>query len=237
VNWSHYWRQKVLITWPWNPEKGEELDLNARQTYVLIVLLFNLLVLTLWSEVVVRTNSTMASIIPSASSYFSRYLGSTFITWLFFVVFKPLLTFVFVTAPVWQRNPDSCTKRVFGFILGYILQIAFVLLLVAVAYSTLLLMTQYRCSVLIRSLIIPFFAYELLKMVFVLGFIPLPIWYYFVNGYGPELYAEDYRALPAHDREPAHRARTRRSCGGDARHDYDEVGEDAPLQGEEPPPL
>jgi hypothetical protein len=52
------------------------------------------------------------------------------------------------------------TRRFFGFFLVYILQILLLLLLAAVTYSVLLLLTQYRCSVLISSLIIPFFCYE-----------------------------------------------------------------------------
>lgn len=75
----------------------------------------------------------------------------------------------------------------------YILQILFLILLAAVTYSVLLLLTQYRCSVLISSLIIPFFCYEVLKMAFVIGVIPLPVWYIFLNAYGPELHPEDYR--------------------------------------------
>jgi hypothetical protein len=34
---------------------------------------------------------------------------------------------------------------------------------------------------------------KVLKMAFVIGVIPLPAWYIFLNAYGPELHPEDYR--------------------------------------------
>lgn len=85
--------------------------------------------------------------------------------------------------------------RLLGTFLTYTIQILFLALLGAVSYSTLLLFTQYRCSVLIQSLIVPFFCYEILKMCLAFGFIPLPLYFWLLNAFGPELeeYEFDYQ--------------------------------------------
>jgi hypothetical protein len=187
VSYTRWWRSQVLLTWPWNPEEDEGLTaVGARQTFVLTTLLFNLLVLTLWSEVLLQLNSSVSRVMPVLGSYFSRYVGSTAFTYLFYIVFKPILTFLFVSGPEWQQSQSAC-KRFFGLILTYGLEIVLLLLLAAVAYSTLLLFTQYRCSVLLSGLIIPFFCYEVLKMLLVFGFIPLPLWYWLLLTFGPSV--------------------------------------------------
>src|SRR5690349_12616057 len=129
----------------------------------------------------VQANSSVSRVMPVLGVYFQRYVGSTLFQYLFFVLFKPLLTVLFVIGPEWRRSASSACRRFCGAILTHTLQIMFVILLTAVCYSTVLLLTQYRCSVLISSLIIPFFCYEALKMFLIFGFIPLPLWYHCLN--------------------------------------------------------
>jgi hypothetical protein len=38
-------------------------------------------------------------------------------------------------------------------------------------------------------------------MAFVIGVIPLPVWYIFLNAYGPELHPEDYRRYAPIDQQ------------------------------------
>ncbi len=56
VSWSAYWRQNILFTAPWNPYEGEVLDFTHRLAYMCLTLVFNLLVLTIWSHSVLTLN-------------------------------------------------------------------------------------------------------------------------------------------------------------------------------------
>src|SRR5687767_7654785 len=106
-----------------------------------------MMVIVVVGQILVSANSQVARVMPVLGSYLSRYVGSTLFQYLFFLLFKPLLTFLFVEGPEWRKPHNSACKQCFGLVLIYTLQIVFVILLAAVSYSTLLLFTQYRCSV------------------------------------------------------------------------------------------
>jgi len=87
--YSHYWRQEMLITTPWNPDKDfEDISLMNRKLYVVIVLCFNLLALTEWSAIFLSDRSGSAQY-PSLKQYVLRHFGVFLLQRAAGIIFRP----------------------------------------------------------------------------------------------------------------------------------------------------
>lgn len=183
VSFSGWWRQQVLLTWPWNPPSDEVLSLSDRKLYMIMILAFNLLVQTVWSQVVFRANARLSRRLPVFGDFATRYLGSALLQNAFWLLFKPVLTVGLAYAPQWKRSASRWTVA-----LGYVANHGFSLFLLffslGVIWAGLSLANGYRCGVLGWYVLLPFVVTELARMLFVFAVIPLPLWYIVVCCFG-----------------------------------------------------
>lgn len=182
VCYPRWWRQQNIFFWPWNPEEGEFMQKKHRVMYVVCVLVFNLLVLTAWAGFFLSVNSQVTKQIPIAREYFARYVGSTFMQFVFVLISKPLITYTLQrraansVGAVWYLD-RLLTLLIFGLVM---------VLVIAESIYIWQLFNSYRCDALIKGVLYPYLVYEVIKSVLVFGFVPLPVWYWFLNTYGTE---------------------------------------------------
>lgn len=186
VNWCLFWRQNLLWTWPWNPERDESLLLfHHRFGYLCALLTFNLLSLTVWSDLILGWNKGLAST-PFIGGFVLKYFGSAAFQILFNLMVKPITVFLLYKAPTLFLGDPRPLVRIARCILRYGTQILAFCLLLFVGGAVYNFLQSYRCRVMLEGVLQPFLIFEIVKSVNVLGVIPLPIWYWLRCVFGPD---------------------------------------------------
>lgn len=211
TDYAHWWRQRALATWPWNPIPDEDiLKFRHRLLLLVTVLVFNLLVLTRWAARFAELNKGVQeklALFPVLGQYAVVYIGTSIIQDVFTALMRPVMALTLHVAPRLKRSPSPLVRAA-GYAMYYTGVTLALIVLALVVMASLDLAQRYRCWVLETQVLLPFLLLSVFRMFFCFAVVPLPVFYYLQSAYGAmippgvdvrtgELYADPARRARA----------------------------------------
>jgi hypothetical protein len=187
TDYSHWWRQRQLLFWPWNPPMDEEIArFKHRLMLVLFVLCFNLSVLTTWAALFQTFSDSVAdqiASVPLLGQLFVLYVSASLLQAIFVGLTRPCLALALTKLPRMRRSADS-RIRTLAMVLHYAAVTIAVFFLVLVVLGLVILLSQYRCDVFIDHVLMPFIYVTVMNLCWAYAVVPLPLLYHLQNAYG-----------------------------------------------------
>lgn len=191
VDYSHWWRSENLFLWPWNPTKDEKITQQThRVLFMCMMLSFQLLVQTLFDSIikgylVVMTDTVSKGMGPLVAKYLGQYIFVNIIDWTFQPLAKKIVEWSLTCAP--NLGSEGRAKQCLGFGVELICVVVMLGFSAMTLYNLILLSGKFRsCSFFAINVVGLFLVYQALQCFFNYGFIPVCLWYSFINKYGYE---------------------------------------------------